>query len=332
LSATQADLRAGIWYGVAAYGAWGLVPLYFKSVDCPAHEIVAHRVLWSFAVLAIIITFMGRWAEIKAAFQNRFIWLMLLCSGYLVAGNWYVYVYSATSGQITQASIGYFILPLVNAFAGVAFFKERLRPLQLIALAFAASGVLYMAVSLGIFPWIGFTLAVSFAMYGIFRKLTPVDGIIGLTIETILLGPTAITLLLFWHFTTGINFGHLGLGTDAMIACSGLVTTFPLVCFAQAIRRVPLVTIGFLQYLSPTIQLLVAVFVYHEAFTAQHQISFGLIWLGLLFFGWDGLRQAIPKRLTTNVEPVECLPATTPITSVGASPATTPIEVSAKLA
>lgn len=295
MSPAQADLRAGIWYGVAAYGAWGLVPLYFKSVNCPAHEIVAHRVLWSFVVLAIIITLLGRWGDMKRGFQNRYIWLMLLCSSYLVAGNWYVYVYSATSGQITQASLGYFILPLVNAFAGVTFFGEKIRPLQLVALACAAGGVLYMAISLGLFPWIGITLAVSFAMYGIFRKLTPVDGIIGLAIETILLGPVAISLLLYWHFTTGINFGQFGVGTDALIACSGLVTTFPLVCFAQAIRRVPLVTIGFLQYLSPTLQLLVAIFVYQEAFTLQHQISFGLIWLGLFFFGWDGFRQTTPK-------------------------------------
>ena len=292
--------RAGIWYGVAAYGAWGLVPLYFNSVDCPAREIVAHRVLWSLVVLALLITGLGRWREMRAVFGNRNLLLLLFASGYLVAGNWYVYVYSATSGQITQASLGYFILPLVNAFAGVTYFRERLRRGQAVALAFAAGGVLYMAVSLGFFPWIGVTLAVSFSLYGVLRKLAPVDGVIGLAVETVLLAPTALVLLAVWESTVGLTFGHRGLATDALIACSGLVTTFPLICFAQAVRRLPLVTLGFLQYLSPTLQLAVAIFVYGEAFTAAHQVSFGLIWLGLLVFGWDAVRNGRARRVAAD--------------------------------
>jgi chloramphenicol-sensitive protein RarD len=288
--------RAGIWYGVAAYGAWGVVPLYFKSVDCPAHEIVAHRVLWSLVVLALLITALGRWREMRAVFANRNLLLLLFASGYLVAGNWYVYVYSATNGMITQASLGYFILPLVNALVGVTYFRERLRRAQAVALAFAAGGVVYMAVSLGLFPWIGITLAVSFSLYGVLRKLAPVDGVIGLAAETVMLAPTALVLLAIWESRDGINFGHRGLATDAMIACSGLVTTFPLICFAQAIQRLPLVTLGFLQYLSPTLQLAVAVFIYGEAFTADHVVSFGLIWAGLLVFGWDAVRNGRERR------------------------------------
>ncbi len=285
-----------MWYGFAAYGAWGLVPLYFKSVDCPAHEIVAHRVLWSFVVLSVIITFLGRWREFIAVFKNRHVLMMLFASGYLVAGNWYVYVYSATSGQITQASLGYFLLPLVNSFVGVTFFKERLRVPQMIALAFAAGGVLYMALSLGVFPWIGITLAVTFSIYGVLRKLVPVDGVIGLTVETLLLAPTAIVLLVVWEQKYGLAFGHHGIATDLLIACSGLVTTIPLICFAQAIRRVPLVTIGFLQYISPTLQLCVAILVFKEVFSPDHQVSFGLIWVGLLIFVWDAVRTVWMKQ------------------------------------
>lgn len=288
--------RAGIWYGIAAYGAWGLVPLYFNSVNCPAHEIVAHRVLWSLGVLALLVTALGRWPEMRAVFANPKLLLLLFVSGYLVAGNWYVYVYSVTSGQISQASLGYFILPLVNAFAGVTYFRERLRVAQAVALAFAAGGVLYMAVALDMFPWIGFTLAISFSFYGILRKLAPVDGVIGLAVETTLLAPTAFVFLMVLNATTGLAFAHHGLATDALIACSGLVTTFPLICFAQAIRRLPLVTLGFLQYLSPTLQLVVAVAVYGEDFSRNHQVSFGLIWLGLLVFGWDAVRNGRARR------------------------------------
>lgn len=295
MSTDQRTLRSGLWYGIAAYGAWGLVPLYFNSVNCPAHEIVAHRVLWSFVVLALMITVLGRWREFLAVFKSRKLVMMLFASGYLVAGNWYVYVYAATSGQITQASLGYFILPLVNTFVGVTFFGERLRIPQMIALAFAASGVLYMAVSLGLFPWIGITLAVTFSIYGVLRKLVPVDGVIGLAVETVLLAPTALGLLVFWEITQGLAFGHRGIATDLLIACSGLVTTFPLVCFAQAIRRVPLVSMGFLQYLSPTLQLLVATLIYQETFSTDHQASFGLIWFGLLIFAWDAVRTVRAK-------------------------------------
>ena len=171
LSTDPRQLRTGLWYGLAAYGAWGLVPLYFKSVDCPAHEIVAHRVLWSFVVLAIIIGILGRWRDFFGIFLKRNLVLMLTASGYLVAANWYVYVYSATSGQIMQASLGYFLLPLVNAFVGVAYFRERLSRAQGAALSLAGVGVAYMALSVGVFPWIGITLAITFSIYGVMRKL-----------------------------------------------------------------------------------------------------------------------------------------------------------------
>jgi chloramphenicol-sensitive protein RarD len=275
---------------------WGLVPLYFKSVDCPPHEIVAHRVLWSALFLAAAVTGVRRWPDVRAVFRSRKTVLMLLASAYLVAGNWYVYVWATDNGRITQASLGYFILPLVNVVAGIALFGDRLRPAQVVALLVAAAGVVYMTVGLGDLPWISLTLAVSFALYGIVRKVVPVDGLVGLCVETALLAPTAIALLLVWGAGGRLAFGHRDRQLDALIALSGVVTTLPLICFAQAVRRVSLVTIGVVQYLSPSLQLLVAVLVYGEDFSTRHQVSFGLIWAGLAVYVADGVRAAARRR------------------------------------
>jgi chloramphenicol-sensitive protein RarD len=291
-------VRAGLLYAVAAYGLWGLVPLYFYTVkDCPALELVAHRILWSGLLLALVITALGRWPEVVTAVRTRKTLLMLFASAYLVAGNWYVYVWCATHDQITQASLGYFILPLVNVVAGMALFGDRLRPAQAGALAIATVGVIFMAVRLGEFPWIGIALAVSFALYGIVRKVVPVDGIVGLTVESFLLAPVALSLLVVWAITGGLAFGSQSRSLDVLIALSGLVTTIPLVCFAQAVRKVSLVTIGMLQYLSPTLQLVVAVSVFDERFTTDHQVSFGLIWLGLAVYAVDLVRAAARKHV-----------------------------------
>ena len=297
-------VRAGLLYAVAAYGMWGLVPLYFKNVACPPHEIVAHRVLWSALFLAIIVTALRRWPEVWAAFRARRTLLMLFASAYLVAGNWYVYVYATDSGQITQASLGYFILPLVNVFAGIGFFGDRLRVPQAVALAIAALGVVSLTVSVGTFPWISLTLAFSFALYGIVRKVVPVDGVIGLTVETALLAPTAVAFILVWEWAGDLRFGHVDRQLDGLIALSGVVTTLPLICFAQAVRKVSLVTIGVLQYLSPTLQLVVAVLVYGEKFSNQHRISFGLIWAGLAVYVIDAVRMAARRRAEPAPEPV----------------------------
>lgn len=299
----RSTARAGALYGAVAYGLWGLVPLYFNTVrDCTPWELVAHRILWSALLLTLVTTAFRRWSKTRAAFANRRMVLMLFASAVLVAGNWVVYVYSATSGQVTQASLGYFILPLVNAVAGVLLFHERIRAPQVIALTIAGLGVLYMAVRLGMFPWIGLTLAGSFALYGIVRKIVPVDGVTGLTVETYLLSPIAIVFLIVWSATVGMTFGHLDRRLDIMIALSGVVTTLPLVCFAQAVRKVSLVTLGVLQYMSPSFQLIVAITVNDEPFTPDHQVSFGLIWSGLFIYAVDSVRHATTRARNVHVE------------------------------
>jgi chloramphenicol-sensitive protein RarD len=287
--------RSGLLYALAAYGMWGLVPLYFKSVPTSAQEIVAHRVLWSAVFLAVLLTILRRWPDASAAFRSRKTLLMLFASAYLVAGNWLIYVWATLHEQITQASLGYFILPLVNVFAGIAFFGDRLRPPQAVALLIAAAGVVYLAVGLGEFPWISLTLAVSFALYGIVRKVVPVDGVVGLSVETVLLAPAALILLAVLASGGSLTFGR-DRPTDLLIAASGIITTLPLICFVQAVRRVSLVTIGVVQYLSPSLQLVVAVLVYGEAFSTRHQISFGLIWAGLAVYVADAVRVAARRR------------------------------------
>jgi chloramphenicol-sensitive protein RarD len=320
VAADSARTRAGLFYALAAYGMWGIVPLYFKSLpaNCPAKEMVAQRVLWSAIVLAIVLTALRRWPDFRAAFRSRRTLLMLFTSAYLVAANWLVYIYSTFKGEITQASLGYFILPLVNVVVGLLFFGERLRLAQAIALAIAAGGVVFMTVAQGKLPWIGLTLAFSFAFYGIVRKVVPVDGVVGLSVETVLLAPTAIVLIFIWERAGEMSFGHGNANGDMLIALSGIVTTMPLICFAQAVRRVSLVTIGVIQYLSPSLQLLVAVLFYKEEFTVNHQISFGLIWTGLAIYVVDVIRSVAKRKSSLAQEPVpEPLDGGVPLTESG---------------
>jgi chloramphenicol-sensitive protein RarD len=298
VDAHRSHVRSGLLYAVTAYGWWGLVPLYFYAVKaCPAQELVAHRILWSALLLAVVVSVFHRWPEVVTAIHTRKTVLMLFASAYLVAGNWYLYVWCATHEHIMEASLGYFILPLVNVIAGLMLFGDRLRWAQAAALLIATAGVVYMAVSVGEFPWIGIVLAVSFALYGIVRKVVPVDGVIGLTVESFLLAPVAGWLLVYWELNGGLAFGHTSRQLDWLIALSGVVTTVPLVCFAQAVRKVSLVTIGVLQYLSPTLQLVVAVTAFGERFGRDHQVSFGLIWLGLAIYAVDTVRAAARKHL-----------------------------------
>jgi chloramphenicol-sensitive protein RarD len=287
-----ARTRMGVLYGLAAYIAWGLVPLFFNQIrETSAKEIIAHRIVWTAVLLTFVISLARGWPRMAAVFRDRKMVLTLFVSAVLVASNWFVYVYAATSGQITQASLGYFILPMVNALVGVTVFRERLRPLQGVALLCSGIGVVYMTVSLGEFPRIGLFLAVTFSLYGIVRKVTPVDGITGLAVETYLLTPFALATLIYWEREGILIFGHVSRSLDVLIACTGIVTAFPLVCFAQAMRRVSLVTMGFIQYISPSIALAIAVLVYGELFTVDHRISFGFIWLGVLCFLVDAVRK-----------------------------------------
>jgi chloramphenicol-sensitive protein RarD len=283
-------VRQGLLYGLAAYGWWGLVPLYFKLIaDLPPAEVLAHRILWSLLFLGLLLRYSKRWHEVWRCFRSRRVLLALLGSTLLIAVNWYVYIYSVATRQVVQASLGYFVTPLVSVLLGMLWFKESLRRLQWAALALAVAGVVNLTAAQGQWPWIALLLAVSFGFYGLLRKRLAVDGLIGLSVEIVLLVPAAAGYLVYLGAAGRLTLGAAGVEIDCLLALSGVVTTVPLMCFAEAARRLPLSTLGFLQYVSPSLQLVLAVFLFHEPFTDVQLLSFGCIWAALAIYSLDML-------------------------------------------
>jgi chloramphenicol-sensitive protein RarD len=280
----------GIALGIGAYAIWGCLPLFLKLLaPTPPLQILAHRVVWSLLLLAVVVTALGRWPAIRAVARDRRTLLMLALSATLIACNWLVYIWAVIGGHVLAASLGYFINPLVNVVLGVAILGERLRRLQGIAVVVAAIGVAALALSGGGGLWIAIALALTFGFYGLIRKLVPAEALEGLLIETALLGPLALGWLL-WTATQGTaSFGgephH-----DALLVMSGVVTAMPLLMFSAAARRMRFATLGLLQYLAPTLQFLQAVLLFGERMTPVHVLTFGCIWAGLALYAIDGLR------------------------------------------
>jgi chloramphenicol-sensitive protein RarD len=292
---TQDKRREGLIYALACYGMWGLVPLYFRPlterVSNPL-EILAHRVVWSLLFLAAVLTWARRWRDLAICLKTRALMLALLLSALLIAANWYVYLLCVASERIAHASLGYFLTPLVSVLLGMIFFRERLRPLQWLALGMAVAGVARLLVEADDLPWLGLTLALSFGFYGLVRKMAPVDGLIGLSVETILLTPVAVGFLAYWQRKGVLTFGTQSLATDMLIALGGVVTALPLLCFGQAARRLSLSTLGFFQYLAPSLQFALAL-AFGEPLTVARVTCFGLIWAGLAVFSYDSWRTAL---------------------------------------
>ena len=287
--------RGGLLYGVAAYGFGGLTPLYFRSVqalqDISPFEFLAHRIVWCAVLLTVVLGGLGRWAPLRNCLRSPRLLLMLSLSTVLIALNWYAYLQGTLTGQIEQASLGYFMIPLVNVALGVLFFGEELRPTRWLALGLAATGLVFLVVSLGELPWIALVLAVSFSLYGLVRKVAPVGSLTGLTVETLLLAPAALVVLGLWQVRGASAFGTGNAALAGLLVLSGPVTAIPLLCFGPAARRLSLSLLGFLQYISPSISLVLAVSLYKEAFPLAKAISFGLIWTALAVFSLDSLRR-----------------------------------------
>jgi len=284
--------REGLLYGIGAYGLWGIVPFYFKPLMglVRADEVLAHRIVWSLAFILPILWLTGRWRAVRTCLRQRELLLLLLASAILIAINWYVYVLCVAWDIIVHASLGYFLTPLVNVLLGRLFFGERLRPLQALAGLVAACGVINLMVAAGEFPWLGLVIAFSFGFYGLVRKKAPVDGLVGLSVETLLLFPVALVALVVWALVGSLEFAAYSRSLDLRIACSGPVTALPLVCFGQAARRLSLTTLGFFQYVSPSLQFLIAVTVYGEDFGPARIVSFVLIWTAVAVFVFDSWR------------------------------------------
>lgn len=273
--------RTGILYALATFGAWGLNPFYFKAVDeIPAIEVIAHRVIWSSLLLAGLITVGRQWPQVRAAIMARRTLATLFLTSLIIGANWLIYIHAMDTSQVLQASLGYYINPLVNILFGRVFLAERLSPAQMVAVAIAAAGVLILAIAFGEPPWLALGLAGTFATYGLLRKLARVEALPGLFIETVFLLPAAFALLL----VIGTRFGHADLTTDLLLMAAGPVTALPLLWFTAAARRLKLSVLGFFQYLSPSCQFLLAVFAFGEHFGPAHYVTFACIWIAIAIF------------------------------------------------
>lgn len=285
------EKHKGILYGLAAYGWWGFIAFYFKLVSHVAPlEILAHRVVWSVVLLSLLILWRGRSGELLKLARDRRCILTLTATSLLIAVNWLVFIWAVGNGYLLQASLGYFINPLVNILLGVVFLHERLSRTQTISVGLAAAAVLWLTLHTGQFPLISLTLALTFGFYGLLRKQVKADGMLGLNLETLLLMPAALAWL-FWSAAHGsLAFGLSDLHTSGLLAAAGVVTALPLIWFVNAARRLPYSTVGFLQYIAPSLQFAQAVFLFHEPFTRTHAGAFALIWTALLLFSWDTFR------------------------------------------
>jgi chloramphenicol-sensitive protein RarD len=286
------EARIGFLYGAAAYLFWGLAIFYFKAVGRVAPmEILAHRILWSVPLLLAWLAARGRLGDLRAVLRAPRTIAILLVTTVLIAINWFVFIMAVESGRVVQASLGYYINPLLNVLLGMVFLGERLRPVQWVSVALAATGVAYLAVSFGSIPFISLILAGSFGLYGLLRKTVPADGPVGLAVETCLLLPVVLGFLIARAGRGEMAFLHVSRSIDVLLLLAGLVTTLPLLWFTNAVRRLRLATIGFLQYLSPSLQLLLAVLVYDEPFTRTHLVTFSCIWAALGLYSADALRR-----------------------------------------
>jgi chloramphenicol-sensitive protein RarD len=284
----------GIIPALLAFLSWGFAPLYWKHLaHVSSSVILAHRILWSFALLGIFIALKGQMSEIFSGFRSKRTFLIFCLSTVLIAANWYLFIWAVNSGQVLQASLGYYINPMVNVLLGVFVLRERLSRGQLIATVLASLGVLILAFHHGHFPWIALSLAMTFGWYGLLRKIAPLGSLEGLCFETLLLTlPAAI----FLQFAPASSNGSIDAATLALLAGGGIVTSVPLLWFASAARNLPLSQIGFFQFISPSCQFLLAVLVYHEAFTISHLLTFGLIWSSLIVYCVDLSRLTSSSR------------------------------------
>ncbi len=286
--------RRGLLFGFVAYALWGVLPIYFKAIDeVAAIDIVAHRVLWSLPFLALLLWFSGGVAEVRRVLRQRRTMALLTLTAVLIAINWLLYVYAVTSGHILAGSLGYYLNPIANVLLGRFILKEPLSRLQWGAVVLAGAGIAALAAGALGQLWISLTLCVTFATYGLLRKIAPVDSIAGLTVETAILSPVA-ALWLAWGIASGSpSFGATGTETLLLIL-AGIVSTTPLLLFTAAARRLRYSTLGMLQFLAPTLQFILAVWLYGEPFTTAHAIAFGAIWIALLLYVTALARQARP--------------------------------------
>lgn len=281
----------GILFALAAYFMWGIAPLYFKQlIEVPAIEIIMHRIVWSALILLILVSVLKQWPKVQFALKHKRTLLVLMASSLLIGANWLIFIWAVNNEHMLDASLGYYINPLINVFLGKMFFSERFTKAQKVAIFLALLGVSVQVISFGQLPWIALVLATSFSIYGLLRKQAPVDSMPGLLIETIMLLPFA---LLYWLLLASPASSMLSneFSFNALLIASGVVTVVPLLCFTAAAKRLHLSTLGFMQYIGPTLMFILAVNVYGETLEISKLISFAFIWLALSVFTYDAWRK-----------------------------------------
>jgi chloramphenicol-sensitive protein RarD len=292
-------MNKGFLYALVAYLSWGLLPVYWKSLhELPALEILAHRIVWSVLFVVIILTLRRNWGWVRTISRKTAITFVAV--SFLISLNWYVYIWAVNAGFVVETSLGYFINPLVNVLLGAVFLGERLRKLQWTAIGLAAAGVIYLTLSYGSLPWIALTLATSFGFYGLLKKTAALNSLEGLTLEMGLIFPMAVAYLTYLAVTGTAAFPDVGLGIESLMVGAGVITAIPLLCFASAARRLTLTSLGLMQYIAPSMQFSLGVFLYHEPFSSAQLLGFSLIWLALAAYTTESIlhnRQMANARL-----------------------------------
>jgi chloramphenicol-sensitive protein RarD len=291
----RSEYIRGLIFAVLAFFTWGVLAVYWKLLkQVPPLEILSHRIWWAFVFLMFLLLFQKR-LSVRKLLKNRKVFFTLLITALLIGGNWFTYIFAVNSNRIIETSMGYYINPIVSVFLGLIVLDEKLTTLQWVALGLASIGVLYMAFDYGKFPWIALILAFSFGFYGLFKKKAQLPSMLSLFVETIILAPFALAYIIRGEILgTGALFSISPL-TDLLLIGAGVVTSLPLYWFARGAKRIPLSTVGFIQYLGPTLMLLIGVFLYGEPFTRAHAISFSLIWAALILYSISLIKKTIPQ-------------------------------------
>lgn len=297
----MSEERKGILYTFLSYAMWGFLPLFWKLLEhVNSMEVLVGRVIWSFIFTMLAILFIG---QRKALFQDlHYLWqhkkqfISLIAASFMIAVNWYIFIYAVNSNQMLETSLGYYINPLFSVLFGVLFFKERLSRMQLFAVMIAFIGVMVMTLNYGRLPWIALCLALTFAIYGVLKKRIVLDALRGLTIETLFTLPIAIVVYAYLFQQGNASFLHDNWSTNLLLMASGIATAIPLICFAKGAQRIPLYLIGFLQYIAPTMMLIIGVILYKEPFTKVELLAFSIIWLALAIFSISTLREQLVRK------------------------------------
>lgn len=292
----------GVLFALAAYILWGFFPLYFKAIQqVSALQILAHRIAWGFVFTLAVVLVLRQWKEFRASVFNRRTFLIYAGASVVLGINWFTYVWAVITNHVVESSLGYFINPIVSVLLGVIFLRERLRTFQWVAISMVTAGVVYLTITFGQLPWISLVLAVTFGFYGLLKKIAPLGALHGITLETAVLTIPSLVYLLIVNANGTGTFGHSTPLLDFLLVLSGPVTAIPLLLFATGARRIPLTTIGLLQYIAPTLQFLLGVLVFHEPFDQTRLIGFMIIWLALVLFSVENL---LARRRTPSAAPI----------------------------